>query len=362
VALGDQSFAFGLGSESHGFGSVTLGTLNKAHGEFSTVIGYECFASDGHNTAMGHHSRATGFLSTAIGSFCTAEGHSSVAIGDMAESFGIHSVSLGFVCLADGEGAVAIGSDVSATGTTSIALGSGNRSHGEGSLALGRGCIATGDFATTLGFGTKASGRNSLAIGEGIDAVGSHSVAIALTNLTGMAVDQPNTMAIMGGRVGINTLDPDFALQLPDDPANDIGKARANAWEIYSDSRIKFDQEELDYGLTEILALKPKKYDQYAADLKEGEVVLKENHVRSIGLIAQDVRTVIPEAVSVPDDENRSLWSMDYNKIIPVLVKAIQDQQEIILSQQEITSDQQRRLNSLEQEIGQLKQQLREIE
>jgi hypothetical protein len=362
VAQGDQSFAFGLGSESHGFGSVTLGTLNRAHGEFSTVIGYECFASDGHNTAMGHHSSSMGFLSTAIGSFCTAEGHSSVAIGDRAETFGIHSVALGFACLANEEGAVAIGSDVASTGITSVALGSGCKAQGEASLALGRGTTASGEFATTLGFGTKAAGRASLALGEGIEANGAHSVAIALANLTGMTVERDNTMAIMGGRVGINMLDPDVALQLPNDDNPAVGSAQAYAWETYSDARIKFEQEELDYGLVEVMALQPKQYDHFAADLKEGEVVLKENHTRTIGLVAQDVRTVIPEAVTVPNDESNALWSMDYNKIIPVLVKAIQDQQEIILSQQEQAAIQNDRLTSLEQEIIQLKQNLNAVQ
>ncbi|MCK4749347.1 MAG: tail fiber domain-containing protein, partial [Bacteroidales bacterium] len=355
VAFGEQSFAFGLGSESHGFGSVTLGTLNRADGEFSTVIGYNSYASDGHNIAMGHHARATGFLSTAIGSFSTAEGHSSIAIGEFCESFGIHSTTLGFACLTTGEGAVAIGSDVQATGMTSVALGRGNQSHGEGSLALGNGTWASGDFSTTLGFGTRATGENTLAIGRGIEAMGSHSVAIALNDQTGVSIDQPHTMAIMGGRVGINIINPDFALQLPDDPSPEMGSAKAFAWETYSDERIKMDQQELDYGLAEILALQPKQYDQFASDLNAGEIILKENHISTIGLVAQDVHLIIPEAVSVPADESTDLWSMDYSKIIPVLVKAIQDQQEIIGAQQELASDQQRRLSTLELEIGQLK-------
>jgi hypothetical protein len=163
-----------------------------------------------------------------------------------------------------------------------------------------------------------------------------------------MAVEQPNTLAIMGGRVGINVLDPDFALTLLNDPANDLGRGLAFAWDTYSDGRIKMDQEELDYGVEEILALQPKQYDQFGADLEAGEVILKENHIRSIGLVAQDVRGIIPEAVSVPADEGTDLWSMDYTKIIPVLVKAIQDQQEIILGQQELASEQQERLTSLD--------------
>jgi len=43
--------------------------------------------------------------------------------------------------------------------------------------------------------------------------------------------------------------------------------------------------------------------------------------------VAQEVQKVIPEAVSIPEDENSQLWSLSYDTIIPVLVKAIQEQQ-----------------------------------
>jgi hypothetical protein len=47
-------------------------------------------------------------------------------------------------------------------------------------------------------------------------------------------------------------------------------------------------------------------------------------------LIAQEVFQVIPEAVNVPMDESVELWSMDYEKLIPVLIRAVQEQQEVI--------------------------------
>ena len=44
----------------------------------------------------------------------------------------------------------------------------------------------------------------------------------------------------------------------------------------------------------------------------------------------QEVQQIIPEAVNEPDDESKDLWSMDYDKLIPVLTKAIQEQQIMI--------------------------------
>lgn len=50
----------------------------------------------------------------------------------------------------------------------------------------------------------------------------------------------------------------------------------------------------------------------------------------TIGFLAQELYKVIPEAVYKPRDESKDLWSVDYQKIIPVLVKAIQEQQKQI--------------------------------
>ena len=45
---------------------------------------------------------------------------------------------------------------------------------------------------------------------------------------------------------------------------------------------------------------------------------------RSMGFIAQQMADVMPEAVSTGDDED-SMMGMDYGRITPVLVSALQD-------------------------------------
>jgi hypothetical protein len=63
-------------------------------------------------------------------------------------------------------------------------------------------------------FYTDASGIASTAIGREIEAAGDYSVAIALNDQNGANVTQDNTMAIMGGKVGIGTLSPKSTLQV----------------------------------------------------------------------------------------------------------------------------------------------------
>ena len=100
-----------------------------------------------------------------------------------------------------------------------------------------------------------------------------------------------------------------------------------------SDSRMKLDQEPLDYGLAEILKLEPKRYvrTDSIADAKTGiKGTQQKEDEEDIGLVAQEVYDVIPEAVRVPEDERRDTWGIAYSKVVTVLVKAVQEQQEQI--------------------------------
>ncbi len=61
---------------------------------------------------------------------------------------------------------------------------------------------------------------------------------------------------------------------------------------------------------------------------------MEDEFTPAIGFLAQEVAQVVAEAVSVPADESTALWSMSYEKLIPVVVKAMQEQQDIIDAQQ----------------------------
>jgi hypothetical protein len=89
-----------------------------------------------------------------------------------------------------------------------------------------------------------------------------------------------------------------------------------------SDRRLKQDVENLNYGLNEILALNPKSYNWK----NRGQ------DYKSLGLIAQEVQSVIKEIVHVAEDKDKTL-SVSYTELIPVLIKAIQEQQDIIKQQ-----------------------------
>lgn len=118
-------------------------------------------------------------------------------------------------------------------------------------------------------------------------------------------------------------------INLPNIAANE-GRGRAETWETYSDGRIKSDQQIIEYGLNEVLQLQPKSYNHHNSIFTENGINISETNTKRIGFIAQEVYKIIPEVVSKPENEITDLWSMSYEKLVPVLVKAIQEQQEVI--------------------------------
>lgn len=107
-----------------------------------------------------------------------------------------------------GLNSVGMGASSKASGSTSTAMGNYTTASGSVSTAMGNNTTASGDYSTAIGVSTKASGSYSIAMGNGIEASGINSIAIALNDQTGTIVTQDNTMAIMGGNVGIGTISP----------------------------------------------------------------------------------------------------------------------------------------------------------
>lgn len=92
----------------------------------------------------------------------------------------------------------------------------------------------------------------------------------------------------------------------------------AGNFSFTSDARAKHDLQPIARGLEDVLALQPKSYVFNGDD----------SETTRLGLIAQDVREVMPELVS--EDPVSGLLAMNYIDVIPVLVRAIQEQDEEI--------------------------------
>jgi len=91
-----------------------------------------------------------------------------------------------------------------------------------------------------------------------------------------------------------------------------------------SDQRLKENIRNLDIGLSEIMALKPRKFDW-----KEGKGLNKKD---DFGFIAQEFETVFPSSVtsSKAGEDGIEYKAINHSELIPTLVKAIQEQQALI--------------------------------
>lgn len=125
-------------------------------------------------------------------------------------------------------------------------------------------------------------------------------------------------MNIYNGNVGIGITTPWAALTMG-------GGAYCNSftWVNASDARLKDNIKPMNqYGLAQVLQLKPVTYFYKKDETKHQEV----------GFIAQDVKKVIPEVVtgSEGDLEKGETLGLSYGNLVPVLTKAIQEQQAMI--------------------------------
>jgi len=130
----------------------------------------------------------------------------------------------------------------------------------------------------------------------------------------------------------------------------------SNTFTTISDRRVKHDIESLNYGLKEVMQLRPVTY-KYNDLPEEGT---------RIGLIAQEVLPVIEEVVKTHDmeivDEDHlehqlvetKRMGIVYSDLVPVLIKSIQEQQEIIKQQSENIELLNKKVQQLEKDNAQL--------
>ena len=126
-----------------------------------------------------------------------------------------------------------------------------------------------------------------------------------------------------GGNVGIGTTSPSYKLHVNGQVAG-VG-AYVNA----SDVRLKKNVNPIKNGLEKVMKLRPVTFNWRQNEFREVNFDDR-NHV---GFIAQEVEEVVPQVVSTANDE-MNIKSIAYGDLVPILTKAVQEQQKQIENQQ----------------------------
>ena len=322
------------GNANAAFGTQALQS-NRA--SMNAAVGYQALENNttgSGNTALGHMA-LTGNVD---GSFNTAIGKGA---GVLSTSNPSNATAIGAFARVDTSNSLVLGSIIGVNGaTSSVNVGIGTASPARrlhvsngasgGTSNANTGILLESDVNVYQHFLTPNSresgllfGSNTASIHGGIIFDNSDEDISFRTggNTTRMTL-------INSGYLGIGTATPGGQLELSLDEGR---KPASSTWTITSDARLKNVTGDYHKGLTEIIALKPIRYNYKNTDKRtfEQDVLNKEAY----GFLAQEVQTVFPEAVGVDDD-----GYLNFN-LHPILIASINAFKELNTKYEEVKSE-----------------------
>jgi hypothetical protein len=330
-ATADHATALGIGTTASGPRSIAMGSGSEASGTSATAMGSATEAIGNYSFSAGQNSRAQGNHATAIGFATIAMGASSFAAGEGSAAESSHSIAMGNYAQASNSGAIALGEYTSASGAYAVAVGDGASAAGDSSVALGAGASANGELSMATGTATQANGMLSFASGYGTRAEDIFTIALGSfntvkTNPSPNLSLPTNTLFVVGN--GSST-ERSNAIEILFDGTTTI----AGDLNINSDARLKTNIISLGATLSKLLQIDGKTYT-----MKKDT-----NHKKKIGLLAQDIEKVFPELVM----ETNDIKSVNYQGLVPVLINAMKEQDEVIRNQDAVNKKQQQEIDEL---------------
>jgi len=347
---GDITSKVSIGSAhtNSGTGGFVTGDSNSVTGARATVTGgTQNWAGGVHSFVGGGGSNsATGPYSTIIGAYDgAATGTQSAVVGG-----GYNEASGDQAVIAGGTGNVAVGGrSFIAGGTTNDALGygsvilGGNTNRTTGSSSVAAGFMAQADHDFSMVFNARNSGPVSSSTdqqflvsamqfdiyhdggnshfgwGANDDTYLSYSnqgfLQIRRYNGNGTYTDCINVAS--NSYVGLRGVSNPTNVLTLQNAANANGQALAYAWATYSSRRFKDEITPLTDALFLVSRLQGVRYRN------------RSDSTRSIGLIAEDVGTVVPEVVTY-EENGVDARSIDYARLVAVLIEAVKEQQKQI--------------------------------
>jgi trimeric autotransporter adhesin len=316
-------------------------TTSSNTANWNTAVGYQSMkeiTSGRFNTGLGGgtlQNNKSGSYNSAVGDYALIEnkyGNYNTAIGSIALRETGKSMTRGYVYAVDG---AVYGDSNTALGFAALQtndLGNFNTAVGAQSLRY----LNSGDRNVALGFHTfysLTSGSYNTAIGDGAGYPNTTVSNVTLIGATTRANDNINNSTAIGANAFVTTSN---TIQLGDLNVEHV--KHYGALSASSDRRLKENIVKTPYGLEEVLKLNPVTYR------------FKSNGLNQIGFIAQEVQPLLPEVVTGTegDIEKGETLGITYSSLIPVLTKAIQEQQQQLEAQQKQIQSLIKRLEAIE--------------
>ncbi|MDD3875743.1 MAG: tail fiber domain-containing protein [Bacteroidales bacterium] len=374
VASGQFSTAMGYGTTSSYDVSTAMGYSTIASGQFSTAMGCSTIASGGLSTAMGYSTIASGGSSTAMGNGATASGHYSTAMGTNTTASGYFSTAMGHYTTAPSGYETVFGrynTDYTALSTESwdpadrlFVIGNGNGIPGDPN--------ERSNAVTVLKNGIVGIG---ITIPSALSKLHVYSTSTSSSAMYGIytSLDHNGTGNVYGSRNWIfknNTSGTNYAVYgyaYRGNTAYGIygyaGGANVNygvycsgnggytgTWTQVSDIKFKKDVEDYSGALNNILKLHPVTYSMKSEEYP----FMNFASGNQIGFIAQEMEEVFPTLVEKgahpgENDEDPVIEykAINYIGLIPILVKAIQEQEVTIEKLQDDNEELKTQINEI---------------
>ncbi len=291
--------------------NVFIGTnaaTNTSAGDLNTIIGWRAgFANTGH--------QGNTFVGAQAGESASPTANISTLIGEKAGQ------------IVQGTGNTMVGERaglITTTGFFNTFVGTTVAASNVGGARL-----------TLIGHNANVSAPtlvNSTAIGEAAIVSASNNMVFGDNAVVGWGFGvAPGAAAIRVGTTATN--------------GNGATLTLGGVWTDASDSTKKYHVSKLQYGLSEIIKLRPVSYK------------LKGTGQRDFGFLAQEVKTVLPEIVYGEEGN----MSISYGQITAVLTKAVQEQHKEIEELQSKLLKEQKQVAALEASVQNLKSENSEI-
>src|SRR6266852_4564033 len=231
------------------------------------------------------------------------------------------------------------GSDNTASGVQALAAnttGAGNTASGLQALTHNTSGIQNTALGVAAGANGNVTGSKNIFIGAFADG-GTDGLTNATAIGYGAIVGVSNSL-VLGGtganavNVGIGTTAPSNIFTI----AQGAGHSISDGWDVYSSRRWKTNIHTLLGALGAVQRLRGVSYD------------LKANGKHEIGVIAEEVGTVVPELVTW---NGKDAEGVDYTRLTALLIEATKEQQTIIDNQQRLVNAQQAQLAQLASQL-----------